>query len=159
MTIFFSAKFRIFVVPLMLCVFHLFFNRHLSIHYFSAVEVFCFSMIANSISIGLEWLLNKLRFSPSFILFVSVVFPSMLIFLFLGIATYFFDFGNNFGKIQWAEVKSLETALQQLQNWYSVTSSKSVHLEIFFMTVANFLFPVFLFQMGIALIVYTFKRK
>lgn len=134
-------------------------NQQLSVQYISTVEVFCFAISAFLISIGCEWILNKLRVSANTVLFASVILPYVLLLSLLMISTYYFDLGENFSRIQWHETTSFENILAQLQNWYKINSTKSVHIEIFLMTVANFMVPVFLFQMGIALITYTFANR
>ncbi len=70
----------------------------------------------------------------------------------------YFDFAENYDKIQWSQMGSIGGIGQQLEMWYKINSSKSVHIEIFLMTLANCLTPVFLFQMIAALMVYTFHR-
>ena len=158
MKLFFAPKFRIFILPVVLSACHFVLNRHLQHQYFSIVEVFCFSILAFLISIGVEWSLNKIRISPSVVLLTSVVLPFILITVFLGITTMYFDLADNFSKIQWAEMKSMGGIGQQLEMWYKINSSKSVHIEIFLMILANCLTPVFLFQMIAALMIYTFHR-
>lgn len=159
MTIFFSPQFRIFILPALLAGCHLLFNRHVGVQYFSVVEVFCFALLSFLMSTGLEWSLNKLRFSPTKVLFTSAILPFALLLGFLAVSTYYFDLSDNFFKIQWNEMTSVAQVAHQLQNWYQINSAKSVHMEIFLMTVANFVVPVFLFQMAIAFFAYTFKSK
>lgn len=158
MKIFFSPKFRIFILPVLLTTCHFILNRHLQVQYFSIVEVFCFSILAFLISLGVEWGLNKMRISSTAVLFTSVVLPFVLITILLGISTLYFDLADNFSKIKWDQMKSFGEFSQQLEAWYKINSSKSVHIEIFFMAVANCITPIFLFQMIAALMIYTFHR-